>query len=65
MGRDTGRARGGIAGAQDAAENVWDVCSDVRDTELALESLLEVEERGGAFPTYPHCPNGVVSRWRE
>ena len=44
MGRDTGRARGGIAGARDAAENVWGVCSDVQDTELALESLLEVEE---------------------
>ena len=30
---------------------VEDAVDEARDTPLALEALLEVEERGGAFPT--------------
>ena len=48
MGREMGRARGGIT----LVGGTWEAREDVRDAD---EVLLEVLERGGAFPTYPHC----------
>ena len=47
-GREMGRACGGIT----LVGGTWEAREDVRDAD---EVLLEVLERGGAFPTYPHC----------
>ena len=47
-----GRARGGIT----LEGGTWDATGKARDEfRDADEVLLEVLERGGAFPTYPHC----------
>ena len=47
--------------SRDVADTL-DAVADAQDP--VLDTVLEVEERGGAFPTYPHFPTVVVSRWR-
>ena len=63
-GREAGRARGGIlesSGGRAVARIGQDLVDEARDAEAVLDVLLVVEERGGGFPTYPHCPKIVVS----
>ena len=63
-GREAGRARGGIvesSGGRAVARRGRDPVDEARDAEAVLDVLLVVEERGGGFPTYPHCPKIVVS----
>ena len=63
-GREAGRARGGILGSSEGlavARRGRDPVDEARDAEAVLDVLLVVEERGGGFPTYPHCPKIVVS----
>lgn len=62
--RDTGRARGGIVRARASGCVGRAIVDGARDADPALDAVLEVDERGGAFPTYPHCPDVVFSRWR-
>ena len=45
---------------QDVGDTL-DVVTDAQDP--VLDMVLEVEERGGAFPTYPHFSTVAVSRW--
>lgn len=51
----TGRGRGGIGlvkRARDANDGAWGTDDETRGVVLAaLEAFLEVEERGGGFPT--------------
>ena len=63
-GREAGRARGGIvkkSGGQAVAKRAQDLVDEAWDAEAVLDVLLVVEERGGGFPTYPHCPKIAVS----
>ena len=63
-GREAGRAHGGIvegSGGRGVAGRARDPADEARDAGAVLDVLLVVEERGGGFPTYPHCPKVVVS----